>query len=323
MRIVFFGTPHVAVGVLNYLLTSGIQVAAVYTRVDKRQGRSKQTLPTPVAVAGSGLGIEVRKVKSWGRRTAAHELAALQADLFVVVAYGLLMPKEILNLPRYGAVNLHPSLLPKYRGPSPIVSAILDGTPYTGITIMLLDEGMDTGPIITQSERISIDSSATALELTAKLMKIGSHMLPMALQGIVDGSIVPYPQDDGVATVTRKVTRLDGKVDWRLPANQVARMWRAYHVWPGLFTMWGDKRIKLFGVTEALLTDGSENSGTLNTRSQFNDVPGTVLVGAHGVSITCGLGVVNVAELQADGGRKMTAVEWLRGQRDFAGSRLG
>ncbi|CAI8051777.1 Methionyl-tRNA formyltransferase, partial [Geodia barretti] len=228
-------------------------------------------------------------------------------DLIVVAAYGRILPTPVLNLPNLGCLNLHPSLLPAYRGPSPVVGALLAGDDTTGVTLMLMDEGMDTGPIIAQRTRV-VAPDDDADSLTAALFSDGSDLLLQNLGDWMTGAIIPQPQDDARATYTAKIERAAGAVDWELPAELLARRRRAYAPWPGLYTRWEDKELKLLDVAAAATSDIA---------------PGLV-VSADGteISIGTGAGILTVNKLQLEGRRPATAGEFLRGYPQFVGAEL-
>ena len=215
MRIIFFGSPREAVGALESLISAGHELAAVYTRPDRPAGRGRMKAPTPVKVFAEEQGLPV--FTPAGFRKGPHErdqMIAAKADVFVVVAYGRILPADILQVPPIEVVNVHPSLLPAYRGPSPVAAAILDGQTHTGVTVMLLDEGMDTGPLLAQSPPIMLTGRERADEVQQLLFKEGAAMLPAVLYGLQKGTIVPAPQDESKATVTRLLDRSDGEIDW-------------------------------------------------------------------------------------------------------------
>ncbi|MBI2957602.1 MAG: methionyl-tRNA formyltransferase, partial [Chloroflexi bacterium] len=216
-RIVFMGTPEFAVPSLRALLDGGCRVAAVYTQPDRPAGRGREAAASPVKRLAVELGIEVLQPRSLREPEALARLAGLAPDLIVVVAYGLLLPASVLGLPRYGCLNVHPSLLPRHRGPSPIPWAILDGDAVTGVTMMLMDEGMDTGPILEQVEEPVRDDD-TALSLSRRLAALAAALLPRTVGRWARGEIKPQPQDDARASYSRLITKADGQIDWRLPA---------------------------------------------------------------------------------------------------------
>lgn len=307
-RTVFFGSPAPAAESLRRLAASGLQIAAVYTRADRVAGRSRSAAPTPVKQAAEALGIPVRTPHSLRGADARAELAGLGAELFVVVAYGRLLPPPVLSMPGLGVVNVHPSLLPRYRGPSPVVTALLDGAPETGVTVMLLDEGMDTGPVLARSEPVRITPEDTGGALTGRLFAIGTDLLLATLPRWMAGQIVPEPQDDGAATVTRLIEKQDGALDFARGAEELERAVRAYDPWPGTFTRWNGRSLKIL---EAALVPGGAGR------------PGTVVVEGDRLVVATGCGGLAVSRLQLEGRRGVTAAEFRRGYPAIEGAVLG
>ncbi len=325
MRIIFFGSPREATGSLESLISAGHDVIAVYTRPDRRAGRGRANTPTPVRVFAEEQGLEVYTPS--GFRDGSQErdrMQAANADVFVVVAYGRILPAGILELPPLGVVNVHPSLLPMYRGPSPVVTAILDGQTHTGVTVMLLDEGMDTGPVLAQSPKIRLTGRERAAELQARLFTEGAAMLPAVLAGLEDGTTTPTPQDDSKATVTRLLDRSDGEIDWSSSAERIDRMVRAYDPWPGTFTSWRGKGLKILGVE--FLSDGDTGamSGPGNEfASGTGSSPGKVVVRDGRLLIGTGSGPLEVTCLQLEGRPAVPAGDFVRGRPDIDGATLG
>ena len=310
MKAVFFGTPSYAMTSIRALLSSGIEVPLICTRPPRRAGRGRSKTPTPVANFAEGLGIRVITPDRLDADAVA-EISSADADVYVVVAYGRFIPPELLTQPRLGVVNLHPSLLPKYRGPSPVASAILEGGGTTGVTVMLLDEGMDTGPIVTQSSPIEISDSVRCDELTERLFDLGSRLLPEALSGLASGTLEPVAQDDGSASVTKLIKKEDGEVDWADSADRIVRMNRAYHPWPGTSTVWSGEAFKIVD---------AEVSGSVD-----RVLPGTVIRGGDGgILVAAGGGSsLRLLAVQAAGRRAMSVEDFALGRPEFIGSRLG
>jgi methionyl-tRNA formyltransferase len=237
-------------------------------------------------------------------------LASFAPDLIVVAAFGQILPQEVLALPKSGCINVHPSLLPRYRGASPIATAILQGDEITGVTIMLLDIGMDTGPILSRRE-VSISADDTTGSLTAKLAQVGAQLLMETLPLWIDGRIKPQPQEESRSSYSKVITKGDGEMDWRLPATELWRRVRAFDPWPGCFTLWRGKRLKIIKVV------------SLPGKS---DKPGKVIALSPSALATVGVGtgdgVLGLLRVQLEGKRDMSADEFVRGQRDFVGSLL-
>ncbi len=313
MNTIFFGTPDFAKASIRALLDAGIRVSMICTRPARRAGRGRVLSPTPVAELGDELGIPVIAPERFDS-TALAAIKAVGANVFVVVAYGRFLPSEILSIPRLGVVNIHPSMLPLHRGPSPVATTILDGDRFTGVTVMLLDEGMDTGPILAQSEPLEISGDDRCDLLTEKLFGIGAEMLPKALRGLASRALVPRSQDDGEATVTRLIKKEDGIVRWGHPAEQIVRMNRAFHPWPGTSTTWVNGLFKLVDVE---LGSGVSVPTGVEPGSVFAREGGGVFVCAGGGS------AVRLVTVQVAGRRAMSVEEFVVGHPEFVGSRLG
>ena len=307
MRIVFMGTPDFAVPVLSRLVEAGHDIAAVYSQPDRPSGRGRKLVATPTKQFAEERGIEVRQPKSLRSEGECAALAELGPDVVVVAAYGIFLPPEALKIPPLGCLNIHPSLLPRYRGASPVVSAILNGDRETGVTIMKLDEGMDSGPVVVQKE-VRVADIETAPELTRWLFGLGADVLVEALPGWGSGSIRTKPQDENQATITSLVKKEDGEVDWNCSAAQIARMVRAYQAWPGTFTHWGGKLLKIL--------EASSSAGSV-------PVGHVVELGNDRVGIGTGDGVLSIGKLQLEGRRSSDARDFVQGYPDFVGSKLG
>jgi len=312
MRIVFMGTPEFSVPPLEYLIKSEYQVVGVYTQPDKPTGRGRTLEQSPVKRVALQHRLEVFQPVKLRNPDEVARLAALKPDLILVAAFGQILPQSVLDIPKFGCLNIHPSLLPEYRGATPIPAAILAGDKETGITIMLMDAGMDTGPIITQII-VGIEPDDTTESLTTRLAQAGVRLLGEALPLWFEGSLKPKPQDGSKATYTKPVTKDDGTIDWQMSAVEISRRIRAFHPWPGCYTWWQGKLLK---VLEAV---------TLH--KEGNSTPGKVVDLASGqpamVGVETGDGVLGLLRIQLEGKRALTASEFLLGQRAFVGSTLG
>ena len=306
MRIIFMGTPDFAVPALQQLLSSQHQLVAVYTSPDKPAGRGRELSPSPVKRVALERGLEVRQVRSLKDENTVASLAQFQPDVIVVASYGLILPKKVLAIPPCGCINLHPSLLPCHRGPTPIPAAILAGDAETGVSIMLMDEGIDTGPILSQ-QKVPIAPDDTAGSLTEKLAQLSARLLMETLPVWLSGSITPKPQREADATYTKLLDKADGEIDWRMPAVDIQRRVRAFHPWPGCYTRWRGKTLKVMAATPLPGKRGT---------------PGQTMPTEGGVGIQTGDGMLLLRQVQLEGKRPVDIAEFLRGQRDFIGSTL-
>ena len=314
MRLVFMGTPAIVIPVLEAIAKlEDCQVVGVYTSPDRPRGRGRSQEMTPVKSYAAELGLSVYQPATLRSSQAQEQLAALEPEVVVVAAYGRLLPPPVLEMPPHGCLNLHPSLLPKYRGPSPVVTAIKDGEGVTGVSLMLLDKGMDTGPIIAQQE-YAISGDDTADSLTATLFAIGSALLVEKLNPWVSGQLTAHPQDDAWATLTRKLERTDGEANWQLSAQKLERIRRAYTPWPGLFTHWQGQVLKLLDVLALPANAGVTAERGLVVALANPDVPAAVVTGQ---------GMLGLKSLQLEGRRSVSAAEFLRGHPSFIGSFVG
>lgn len=310
LRLVFMGTPDFAVPALSALLDAGHDIVGVFTQPDRRSGRGRRLSAPPVKEFAESRDLAVSQPASLREDAEARRrISDLAPDAIVVAAYGLFLPEETLAAPRLGCLNIHPSLLPRHRGPSPVATAILEGDETTGVTIMLLDEGMDTGPILNQSET-PIGADETCDQLTARLFDVGANLLTETLDLWSNGSITPTPQDDANATVTRRLQRSDGHIDWNDSAESIARRVRAFTPWPGTSATWKGNAFKVIRSepTEAIL---DAPAGTVVTL----DCP-------DGVGVTTGCGTLRLMEVQVEGRRASAIEDFVRGYPDFLGSRL-
>jgi len=312
MRIVFMGTPEFSLPALKRLIASDHEVVAVYTQPDKPVGRSKQPVAPPAKLVALENGLPVFQPEALKGDHGLERLIGLAPDLIVVVAFGRMLSQQVLDVPKYGCLNIHPSLLPKYRGASPVASAILNGDDETGVTIMLLDTGMDSGPVISRI-KIPIISEDTTKNLTEKLADLGAGLLWDTLPGWVDGSLKPRPQDDEAATYTSTISKGDGVIDWNLTATDIWRRLRAFHPWPGCHTHWRGKTIKIIEAIPLPIEEKLE-PGLVIELPFLADVP---------MGVVAGEDVLGVLTLQMEGRRAVSAVDFLRGQRDFIGQKLG
>lgn len=308
VRTIFMGTPQFAVVILKSLLRSPYHVLAVYTQPDKPMGRGREVAWSPVKKLAGEHEIPIIQPKTLKSMEVVKELASFKPELIIVAAFGHILPEEVLSLPKFGCLNVHPSLLPRHRGPSPIAASILQGDQLTGVTLILMDEGMDTGPILAQ-RRVSISPEDTTGSLTEKLAELGAGLLLETLPKWLDGELKPQAQDESQATYSRVITSEDGKIDWRLPAEELWRRIRAYNPWPGCYTWWQGKRLKIH---EAAPLSEAGNGG----------IGKVIALPPASVGVVTGRGVLELCQVQLEGKRQMRADEFVRGQRSFIGSIL-
>ena len=313
LRIVFMGTPAPVAPALRRLHgMPGVQVVSAVTPPDRPRGRGRQPDSPPVKVAAEEVGIPVLQPPNLRGESIHATLSNLSPDVIVVAAYGRFLPAAVLELPRHGCLNLHPSLLPRHRGPSPVATAILEGDETTGVSLMLLDEGMDTGPVIAATE-VKLTGRETAGELTKTLFDLGGVLLQENLAPWVEGRARAAPQDEASATVTRKLERSDGQVDWSESAETIARKCRAFDPWPGLYTQWQGRTLKVMDLS----VHREDQTG--------NVAPGTVVaVGSdRRMYVATGEGMLALNNVQLEGRRAVTGEEFLRGYPEILGAGLG
>ena len=309
MKIVFMGTPDFAVPTLEALYKKGHDIAAVFTQPDKPKGRGYKLAPPPVKVLAQEHGTAVYQPQSL-KKDADEYLRILNdiaPDCIVVAAYGKILPKEVLEIPKLGCVNVHGSLLPKYRGAAPIQQSVLDGEPTTGITTMLMGEGLDTGDILLQRET-GIGENETASELFDRLSVIGGELLIETLDRLEEGSITPIKQDDSQATYAGMLDKSMCEIDFTKPVFEVHKQICGLSDWPCAVTLLNGKRLKVY--RSEIVKD-----------MKANKEPGTVL--DDRLSVACSDGVIRFTEVQAEGSKRMKAEDYLRGKPVAAGTKLG
>jgi methionyl-tRNA formyltransferase len=308
MRIVFAGTPDFAVPPLEALLQSGHVPAAVYTQPDRPAGRGRRITASPVKQLAVQHGLPVCQPVTLKTAEACAELAKLHPDLLIVVAYGLLLPVEILSIPRLGCINIHASLLPRWRGAAPIQRAILAGDAETGVCLMQMEAGLDTGPVLACARTIiGVEDSGSRLH--DRLARMGARLLSDNLDALLQKKLVPRAQDDAVATYAHKLDKSEAVLDWQQDAPALARKVRAFNAWPVAETRFQGKQLRIW-MACALEVDS-------------NQPPGAVLSCSRaGVDVACGSGVLRLQQLQLPGGRAMAAAEFVNAHA-LGGERLG
>ena len=308
MRILFMGTPDFAVSVLDGLVKSGNEIIGVFTRKDAPKNRKMKLFPPPVKVYAEKHGITVYQPGSLKNEKWVKALKELSPDLIVVAAYGKILPPYVINMPKYGCINVHASLLPKYRGASPINAAILNGEKETGITIMQMNEGLDTGDILF-SESVKISPDECFDQLHDRLAVLGSEMIVKAVKLIENGDVHPVKQDDSFSSYAPLIKNEDALIDFSKDSASVSQMIRAFDPVPGAFCFLEGKKIKLF---RSVLIDNS-----------VSEDPGRILkADKNGLVIGCKEGTISVKELQEAGGKRMPVSAYLSGHRDILNKRF-
>ncbi len=306
------GTPEFAVLPLERLIEGGYQVAAVYTQPDRPVGRRPS--PPPVKVAAAARGVPVRQPASL--RDAAAKITALRPDVLVVAAFGQILRSSVLEAAPLGGVNIHPSLLPNYRGMSPVPAAILAGDRFTGVSITQMDRGMDTGPVLARG-RIPITGSETTGSLTSKLAVVAAMLLLEVLPRLARGETVAQPQDNATASYAGQIDAGAGEIDWSRPADEIWRRVRAFEPWPGAYTTWRQKRLKIVAARPYHPVPGEAGPPT-------GDIGQVVVLSGKPprLVVVTGDGALELIGLQLAGKRTMAAGAFLIGQREFAGAVL-
>ncbi|MCG8043291.1 MAG: methionyl-tRNA formyltransferase [Candidatus Thiodiazotropha endolucinida] len=297
LKIIFAGTPDFAASALQALLTTEHRVVAVYTQPDRPAGRGRKVQFSPVKQLAVEHDLEVFQPKTLKDPQAQQILAQHQADLMVVVAYGLLLPQAVLDTPRLGCINIHASLLPRWRGAAPIQRAILAGDETSGVTIMQMEAGLDTGPMLSICST-PIDAKETGGSLHDRLAELGSAALIEVLPGLSEGSVEAIPQDDSQANYASKLDKEEARIDWSQSAVQIDRQVRAFNPWPVAHCLYGDKVMRVWN-SEVVSADGSASPGQV------------VATGKTGFDVATGEGVLRISQLQMPGKRAMSAGDFL------------
>ena len=301
IRIIFMGTPDFSVPALKALAAEdSISILLVVTQPDRPKGRGKKLAPSPVKAAARDLGLEVYQPERLNTPEGVERLSALAPDFFVVVAFGQILSQEILDIPRVYPINIHASLLPKYRGAAPIQAAVMNMDGETGITTMVMAKGMDTGDMLLKS-RTGIDPEETAQDLHDRLSQMGADLIVETIRKASQGELTPEPQDHDRATYVSMLKKSDGQIDWSRSARAVCAHINAMTPWPGAFTHLSGKRLKIFKA----LPGPAPDTGT---------APGTILTcGRSGISVAAGENTVRILELMGSSGKRLTADAFLRG----------
>jgi methionyl-tRNA formyltransferase len=307
-RIIFFGTPDFAVPTLDILLRGPDPVIAVVTQPDRRGGRGQRILRSPVKEVALERKIELLQPEDAKEDSFQERLCELEPDLFVVVAYGQILSQGILDIPRKGSVNVHASLLPRYRGAAPIPWVILRGEEVTGVTTMMMDRGMDTGDILLQVEA-PIGEKETFETLHHRLALLGARLMSETLQGLKTGCVSPKPQDPSRASYAPMIKKEDGHIDWSRGAPEIDRLIRAFNPWPGAFSLWEGRLLRIYG--------GETRKGSSEGK------PGTVIwVGSDFIEVKTGKDSFRIREVQLEGGKRMSTKDFLLGHPVSVGTFL-
>lgn len=316
VRIIFMGTPEFAVPAFKALVSPpaqarGYKVVAVVTQPDRPSGRGKKVTPSPVKAAAEDAGVTVLQPETLKDPQAVAALAALQPDLIVVAAFGQILRPDVLDLPRHGCLNIHASLLPRWRGAAPVAAAILAGDRETGVSLMRMDEGLDTGPVIAR-RAIPITASHTTASLTAELARVGAELLLETLPAWLAGQIEPEPQQEQQATLAPRLKKEAGLINWERPAAEIERQVRAFEPWPGAFTSGPRGLLKVLAVRAAPEVAG-----------RAPQPPGTIFEYQRSVYVSTGDGAVRLVTVQPAGKNAMPAEAMVRGQPELLGTQLG
>jgi methionyl-tRNA formyltransferase len=303
LKIIFAGTPQFAIPTLERLLNSDHRICAVYTQPDRPAGRGQKLAVSPVKEFALKNGLPIYQPASLKDPAAQQQLQKLEADVLVNVAYGLLLPQIVLTAPKFGCVNLHPSLLPRWRGAAPIQRAILNGDQTTGITIMKMDIGLDTGDIYEQTI-LPITDQETSLSLAAKAATLGAEMMLEVLDAIATHTVTATPQDDHQSTYAKKITKEEGKIDWHKSAIELERMVRAFNPWPIAYFSIGDNQVRLW---EAKVKSAISNME-----------PGTIIhLDRNGIDVATADGILSLCKIQFPGGRPVIANDIVNAQHNL------
>ncbi|MCQ4325994.1 methionyl-tRNA formyltransferase [Stutzerimonas stutzeri] len=300
MRIVFAGTPEFAARHLQALLDAGQSVIAVYTQPDRPAGRGQKLMPSPVKQLALQHGIAVYQPQTLRDPAAQAELAGLQAELMVVVAYGLILPQAVLDLPRLGCINSHASLLPRWRGAAPIQRAIEAGDGESGVTVMQMEAGLDTGPMLLKVST-PIAASDTGGTLHDRLAELGAQAVVQAVDALAAGTLAPEVQDDALATYAHKLNKDEARIDWTRPAVELERLIRAFHPWPICHSTLAGEALKIHG---ARLGAGQGEPGLI------------LAAGKEGLSVACGEGALLLTRLQLPGGKPLAFADLYNSRRE-------
>lgn len=312
MSLVFMGTPDFAVPVLDGLVQAGYSIGGVYTQPDRPTGRGQITEPSPVKQYAANVGLSIYQPHTWQSSETIRELLSINPEIIVVAAYGSILPRDAVNSPTHSFINVHPSLLPKYRGPAPVVSALLDGVSTTGVSLIVLEEKVDAGPVIAQRS-VNVEESDTTEVLTNRLFVEGAKLLTEILPKWLAGEITPQNQDDKAATTTRKLVKRDGELDWSRSQAHIWRQVRAMDPWPGAYSFWRGQQIKILEVSPTEISgDGLHGRVVIvSNNKEFR------------IGVIAGDGkILELHKVQLAGRRPLHLTDFIQGHPDFVYSQL-
>jgi methionyl-tRNA formyltransferase len=318
MRVVFCGTPLFAVPALKRLLAQpDFEIAAVITQPDRPRGRGQEVSFSPVKEIATAAGIPVHQPEKIRAPEAQELLQKLEPDAIVIIAYGQIIPARLLPIPKLGWINLHASLLPKYRGAAPINWAIVNGETKTGVTSMRIDAGMDTGEILLQKE-MEIGATETAPELTARMSELGAPLMAETLRGLATGVLVPRPQDNALASSAPMLKKEDGRINWSLPALEIFNRMRGLAPWPGAYTSFRGQTCHILG------EPASKELGEQNAQPGKPGVPGSLVVSKREVTVVCGgTTYLRLGSVKLEGRKHVSATEFANGAHLYPGEHFG
>jgi methionyl-tRNA formyltransferase len=315
MDAVFIGSSEAAVGVLHELRTGGLLVKLIVSRPDRKAGRGRSYIATPVSKYARSVDAQLITPDSWKDGKALEDVRATEAPVIIVASYGRVLPTELLIIPEHGVLNIHPSILPAYRGPSPVVTALLEGVGATGVTVMELDEGLDTGPIVAQRE-VGIGATESGANLEKRLFGVGARLLLDILPGWVNGEVLSQKQEEGKATYTKRISKKDGRIDWNKPTVAIMNQIRAFDPWPSSYVVWDGNILKILEVMVGTNVDPRGSP----------QIPGEItryyVSGRVFPSIKTSDGTLVLARMQREGRGVITGHEFLNGYPKFIGAYL-
>ncbi len=307
IKILYMGTPEFAVNALKSIIDAGYNVIGCYTQPDKSQGRSKKLVPSPVKEAALEAGVPIFQPVKLREEENVSAIREMNPDIIVVAAYGQILPKSILDIPKYGCVNIHASLLPKYRGAAPIEWSVINGEKETGVTTMFMAEGLDTGDMIEKSVT-AIGEKETAEELRKRLAEMGAELIISTISKLITGEFDRIPQDDSKSNYAVRLSKEMGRVNWALPAENIERLIRGLQPWPVVYTELNQKSLKIY---EA------------DVVNDINGTPGEIVeVGKKYFTVACGEGGLRILKVQPEGKKMMDTVAFLNGNKLEAGMKM-